>query len=403
MSLRGNLLIAQSGGPTAVINASLLGAVEQARLHPEIEGIFGAHFALAGMLADDLIDLGAQDPDNLTLVGHSPAAALGSCRQRLTPSVAEHVLGILAARNIRFLLYIGGNDSAETGHAIQTLADGRGYEMRCIGAPKTIDNDLAHMDHTPGYGSIARYVAISTQDCAYDGASIATTDQVTILEVMGRNAGWVAAAAALARRAPGDAPHLIYVPERPLIAAEMLRQVKHVVREHGYAVIVVTETVRDEHGKPWAHAWGDDGFGHPRLVGAAERMCELINESLHIKARFNKPGSLQRSAGWCVSPVDWDEAYLVGRVAVEQVVGGARDVMVTLLRQLGRSYVVATGLAPLSEIAHAERRIPASFLAESGDVSDAFLEYARPLIGGPLPGYARLAGIDLAGMQKSRR
>jgi 6-phosphofructokinase 1 len=390
MTLRGNLLVAQSGGPTAVINASLLGVVEDARRHNAIERILGARFGLAGMVEGNLHDLGAEDAAHLRAVGHSPSAALGTCRLRFSESHATRVLDVLLARNIRFFLYIGGNDSADTAHRIQMLADQRGYELRCVGVPKTIDNDLAHMDHTPGYGSIARYVAIAAQDSAYDAAAIATSDQVTILEVMGRNAGWVAAASALARRSVGDPPHLIYVPERPLVGEHMLEQVSSVVRRRGYAVIVVTETVRDEEQKPWARRTGDDGFGHPRLVGAAERMGELISEKLHLKARFNKPGSLQRAAGWCISPVDWDEAYLAGQTATAQAVDGARDVMVTLLRQPGPLYACTTGLAPLSEIAHAERRIPPHFLDDDGQVTDAFLAYARPLIGGDLPTYARL-------------
>lgn len=393
MSLRGNLLVGQSGGPTAVINASLLGIVEEARQHGEIECILGAHFGLVGLVHDDLLDLSAEDPARLLTVGHSPAAALGTCRRRFTSGDAERVLAVLSAHDVRFFLYTGGNDSADTAHQLQVLADQRGYELRCLGVPKTIDNDLAHMDHTPGYGSIARYVAIAARDCAYDAAAIATTDQVTILEVMGRNAGWVAAASALARAHPDDAPHLIYVPEHPVIEDDVVRQVRQVVKQHGYAVVVVTETIRDEHGTPWARRTGDDGFGHIRLAGAAERMAALIEEKLEFKARFNKPGSLQRSAGWCVSPVDWQEAYVAGRTAVAQAVGGARDVMVTLLRHPGSSYACTTGLAPLVEIAHAERRLPPQFLGDNAQISDAFVTYARPLIGGDLPQYAHLAGI----------
>ncbi len=393
MSLRGNLLVGQGGGPTAVINASLLGVVEEARQHSEVERILGAHFGLVGLVHDDLLDLGAEDPAHLRLVGHSPAAALGTCRRRFTSADAERALAVLAANNVRFFLYIGGNDSADTAHQLQMLAQQRGYGLRCMGVPKTVDNDLAHMDHTPGYGSIARYVAMSARDCAYDGAAIATTDQVTIIEVMGRNAGWVAAASVLARAHADDAPHLVYVPERPVTQADVERQVRQVVKTHGHAVIVATETIRDEQGTPWARPTGDDGFGHVRLSGAAERMAALIEEKLGLKARYNKPGSMQRSAGWCVSPVDWQEAYLTGKTAVAHALNGASDVMVTLLRHPGSSYACATGLAPLAEIAHAERRMPAEFLAANGQISDAFVAYARPLIGGDLPQYARLAGI----------
>ncbi len=211
---------------------------------------------------------------------------------------------------------------------------------------------------------------------------------------MGRNAGWVAAAAVLARTDTSDAPHLIYVPERPLLADAVTEQVRQVVAQHGYAVIVVAETVRDGNGQPWARQVGSDGFGHVRLVGAAERLGALIEERLGYKTRFNKPGSLQRSAGTCVSTVDWEEAYLVGQVAVARAVDGARDVMVTLLRQPGPVYRAATGLASLADVAHAERRLPPEFLDDQGRITPAFLDYVHPLIGGDLPAYARLGGRD---------
>ena len=220
--------------------------------------------------------------------------------------------------------------------------------------------------------------------------AIAVTDQVTILEVMGRNAGWVAAASALARRAPDDPPHLIYVPERPVSAAQVTQQVQQAYQRHGFVLIVTTETIRNEQGEPWARRTGDDGFGHPRLVGAAEQLGLLIEQKLGLKTRFNKPGTLQRAAGTCVSPVDWQEAYLAGQAAVQAALQGERDVMVTLVRRSGPVYACSTGLAPLSAVAHAERRLPDSFLAAGGDVTPAFLDYVRPLIGGPLPAYGEL-------------
>jgi ATP-dependent phosphofructokinase / diphosphate-dependent phosphofructokinase len=390
MALRGNALIGQGGGPTAVINASLLGIVEEARRHSEMQRIFGMRFGILGLLGDQLLDLGAENAERLRVVGHSPSAALGTCRRRFTSDDAETALSILASYDIRFFFYIGGNDSAETAHAIQAVADRHAYPLRCIGVPKTIDNDLAHMDHTPGYGSIARYMAMSARDCSYDAAAILPSDQVTILEVMGRNAGWVAAATALARTSAQDPPHAIYVPERPLSAGQVVSDVERAIRRHGYALLVATETIRDEHGKPWARRTGDDGFGHVRLSGAAERIGALVEEKLKVKARFNKPGTLQRAAGWCVSDVDWSEAYLVGKMAVQCALDGAQDVMVTLLRGPGPAYACYTGLAPLTTIAHAERRLPADFLDDEGSITAAFVAYARPLIGGDLPEYARL-------------
>lgn len=394
MALRGSLLVGQGGGPTAVINASLLGVVEKAREQKGVERVLGARFGLVGLLGNDLIDLGQQDAAHLRVVGRSPSAALGTCRRRYRPEDAGRVLETLSANEVRCFVYIGGNDSAETAHQIQMLADRQRYELACIGVPKTIDNDLAQMDHTPGYGSAARYVALAARDCAYDGAAIATTDRVTILEVMGRNAGWLAAASVLGRTAPDDAPHLVYVPEQAVVANEVVGAVKRVLARAGYCVIVVTETVRDETGAAWARGQGADEFGHVRLMGAAERLATLIEEKVGVKARFNKPGSLQRSAGWCVSGADWQEAYLVGRAAVAAAAGGARDAMVTLLRPQAPEYRCTTGLAPLAEIAHAERRLPPEFLGAPGEIAAAFEQYARPLIGEALPPYARLLSPD---------
>jgi 6-phosphofructokinase len=399
MALRGNVLIGQSGGPTAVINASLLGIVEEARQHGEVRRILGARQALEGILGDDLIDLGREDAQRLRRVGHSPSAALGTCRRPFTASDAETALSVLAAHDIRFFFYIGGNDSADTTHQIQALADKRGYALRCVGVPKTIDNDLALMDHTPGYGSIARYITIAARDTSYDAASITSLYKVIILEVMGRNAGWVTAASALARSAPEDPPHLIYLPERPVDAEQVLHDVHKTIAQHGFAVIVVTETIRDDQGDPWARGLDADGFGHVRLVGAAERMATMVEERLGVRTRYNKPGTLQRSAGICLSPVDWEEAYLVGKVAVQRAIDGACDVMVTLLRAAGPRYACDTGLAPLIDIAHAERRLPAEFLDEDGGVNAAFCDYARPLIGGELPPYAQLEGISVGSQE----
>jgi ATP-dependent phosphofructokinase / diphosphate-dependent phosphofructokinase len=394
MALRGNLLIGQGGGPTAVINASLLGVVREAQRHEEIGRILGARFGLLGLLNDDMIDLGQENDDVLERVARTPASALGTCRRRFSPADAGRALAALAAHDVRYFLYIGGNDSADTAHQIQMHADAQAYPLCCIGVPKTTDNDLALMDHTPGYGSIARYVAMATQDVACDAAAIVSSYQVTLLEVMGRNAGWVAAASALARRHESDAPDLILVPELPVIADDVVRRVQNAVDQWDSAVVVVTETVRDEHGEPWARASGRDDFGHPRLAGAAERLSELISERTGLQTRFNKPGTLQRSAGACVSPVDWEEARLAGEHAVAVAVSGARDMMVTLVRPPAPVYQCSLGVAPLNDVAHAERRLPPEFLTETGEITPAFLSWLRPLVGGDLPGYARLAGME---------
>ena len=395
-------MVGQGGGPTAVINASLFGVVQEALQHDEIGRILGARFGLLGLLNDDLLDLGREDAGLLQRVAHTPASALGTCRRRFSPVDAERALAVLAAHDVRYFLYIGGNDSADTAHQIQLYADAHGYPICCMGVPKTTDNDLAMMDHTPGYGSIARYVAMATQDIACDAAAIVTSYQVTILEVMGRNAGWVAAASALARREDGDAPHLILVPEQPVVADEVVRRVQSIVERRGNAVVVVTETVRDEQGQPWARATGRDDFGHVRLAGAAERLSDLIIERTGLQTRFNKPGTLQRSAGACISPVDWAEAYAAGEHATTAAVSGARDMMVTLERPPSSDYLCVFGLAPLADVAHAERRLPPHFFTDTGDVTAGFVSWLRPLVGGDLPDYARLPGMEGMGRAKSQ-
>jgi len=393
MTLAANLLVGQSGGPTAVINCSLAGIVEEALQQPEIKGIYGLRRGLEGLLAGDLLDIRQEAPETIQGLRTTPSAALGSCRRKLQPQDTARALEVLRFFGIRYFLYIGGNDSADTSHRLALAAQEAGYPLRVIGVPKTIDNDLPEMDHTPGYPSIARYVAIATREAGLDAEATATVDPVRILEVMGRNAGWVAAAAALGKEAQEEAPHLIYVPERPFSADRFLADVQAVYRRLGRVVIVLTETVRDERGIPWAMAPERDAFGHPRLEGAAQRLCRLIRERLDLRARFDKPGTLQRVSALCASPVDQEEAYMVGVAAVRAALAGETDKMVTLIRVSKEPYRCRTGLAPLAAIANAERHMPDHFLNQEGNfVTEAFLAYARPLLGGPLPRYVRLRG-----------
>jgi 6-phosphofructokinase 1 len=321
----------------------------------------------------------------------SPAAALGTGRRQLSEADLHQSLRVIRRAGAAYLILIGGNDSADTSARLSAAAAASGAALTVVGVPKTIDNDLPEMDHTPGYPSVARYVAMATRDTAADARSTAGIDPVVILEVMGRNSGWIAAAASLARRGPGDAPHLIYTPERPLSAGQLLADVKACHQANGHVVIVVTETVRDERGQPWASAPEMDAFGHPRLVGAAERLCALVRGELGLRARFNKPGTLQRSSSVCASELDRREAYAVGAAAVQaalQVQGGQ---MVTLLRLPGEPYRSFTALAPLEAIANRERHMPDAYLAAAGnDVTPAFVEYLRPLLGGRVPAYPRL-------------
>ena len=394
MTLKGNALVGQSGGPTAVINASLAGVVEQAKLHPEIGEIYGAIHGVQGILDEELCDLRAETDETIALLSTTPAAALGSCRKKLTGADYACLLAVFRAHDIRFFFYIGGNDSADTSHKVGKLAHESGWEMRVIGVPKTVDNDLGYTDHCPGYGSVARFNALAVQGSGLDTAAMSTVDTVKIFETMGRNAGWITAATALAREQSGDPPHLIYLPERVFAPERFLADVKRVVDRGNGCVIAVCEGLRDAEGQPivtFKHAVGTDSFGHKQLGGVGEFLVELIATELGIKARADKSGTIQRSFGAAQSVVDATEAKLAGGAAVRRACEGITDQMITLVRTSNDPYRCETGTAPLADVANAERPVPAEFINAAGnDVTPAFLDYARPLIGGPLPPVARL-------------
>ncbi len=390
---KGNLLIGQSGGATAVINASLAGAVQEALRSDQIDGIYGALHGIEGVLARQIIDLRAQSSETWTQIQTTPSAALGSCRYKLQPEDPQRALETLRALNVRCFLYIGGNDSADTAHHIALAARESDYDLRVIGIPKTIDNDLPITDHCPGYGSAARFIALATMDSALCTEAIPHHFPVKIIEVMGRNAGWLAAASALGKERPEDAPHLIYVPERPFSRERFLADVRAVYQAVGYVVVVVAETIRDEQGQQLGSigAQGTDAFGHALLSGTAQTLVELVKRELGLRARFDKPGDLQRMSSVATSSVDREEAYLVGQMAVRHALEGISDKMVTLVRQPGPRYACETGLADLAAIANTQRLLPDEYMNESDTgVSPAFYEYALPLIGEALPRHVRL-------------
>jgi len=397
----GKLLVGQAGGATAVINSSLVGVIEEARRSQRFDAVWGMRRGAEGALEGEFVDLTSLDPNTLTALAATPGAALGSSRHRMTDGDAERVLDLCRRNDIRAVLYIGGNDSADTVHRLATTAAARGQELRSIAVPKTIDNDLPVTDHCPGYGSIARYVASATMDSAKDTESMPTMYPVKIIEVMGRDAGWVAAASALGKRTAQDAPHLVYVPERPLSSEQFVRDVQRVYGEVGHVVAVVTETMRDERGEPFADprsSAGTDAFGHPLLRGTADTMVRLVQDELGLRARYDKPGGLQRMAMWCASSVDLAEAAECGRAAVRLVLDGVTDRMVTLVRDTDEPYRWSTSWAPLTLIANRQKLLPDEFLTGDGrGVTDAFRRYAMPLLGpDPLPEYVRLpAGIGV--------
>jgi 6-phosphofructokinase 1 len=396
--LKGNLVVAQSGGPTAVINASVAGVAEEAFKHADvITGVYGSLHGIEGILYEELIDLGQEDRATIHRLVETPSAALGSCRHKLTEADYERILEVFRAHNIRYFFYIGGNDSMDTANRVWRLGAETGYEVRAIGIPKTIDNDLAYTDHCPGYGSVARWVASSVRDAGLDTEAIGVVDRVKIVEIMGRNAGWITAATALARDHENAAPHLIYVPEKPLNIDRFLGDVQNVVDRLGYCLITVCEGVRGEDGKPLmasTSAVDVDSFGHAQMGGVADYLCKVIASRLKLKARFDKPGTIQRVSALLASPVDRQEAYGVGVEAVRQAIAGVSGKMVTIERVSDEPYESRFGLVDLELVANAERLMPADYLNEAGnDVTEAFLRYARPLIGGPLPQYAYLRKV----------
>jgi len=393
MPLKGNLLVGQSGGPTAVINSSLVGVIEEALKHPEIEAIYGCVHGVQGLLREEIVDLRKEKPGTLKRLKTTPSAALGSCRYKLKADDPERLLQVLQAHNIRYLLYIGGNDSAETGHLVGDLAHEKGYELRVMGVPKTVDNDLEYTDHCPGYGSVARFIAAAAMDAGKDSEAIGVVDNVKIIETMGRNAGWITAAAALGKREERDAPHLICLPEVPFEPDRFLSAVQNAYDRLGYCVVSACEGLRDAEGKEVVaskRAIDTDAFGHRQLGGVGDFLCDLIATNLKIKARYDKPGTIQRMSSALASKVDLEEAYLVGKAAVRSAVQGVDGQMVTLVRESADPYRCTTGLAPLEKVAAAEKKLPPDFISPDGTfVTQAFLDYARPLVGG-LPKYARL-------------
>ena len=385
--------MAQSGGPTAVINSSVAGVIQQAGKHECIEEIYGGLNGIFGILNEELIDL--QDETNRAIEGlkYSPAAALGTCRYKIDfkrkPEQAaqdmNRLFEVFQAHNIRYFFYAGGNDSQDTAHKIHEEAIKRGYEMRIIGIPKTIDNDLPHTDHCPGYGSVIKYNGASVMEIAIDVGSMATDDGACcIIEVMGRSAGWIAAGAVLARRHADDAPHIILLPEIPLNEEGFLQRVQETVDRINYCVVVVGEGLRNQAGEEVAADKSRlDAFGHPVLSGAAEHLEHLVSEKLKLKARSVKLGYAQRAASHFASATDSLEASACGEEAVKAAVDGQSGYMVKIVRVQNNPYKWSLGLQPLGDIANVEHLVPREWISEDGFMpNEKFIEYARPLIEG---------------------
>src|SRR6266404_5049592 len=391
--LVGNLLVAQSGGPTAVINASLAGVIQEAGRHECVEQIYGAVHGILGVLNEELIDINEEKAKTIEGLKYTPAAALGTCRYKLdfknNPEQAakdmDRLFEVFQAHNIRYFFYIGGNDSQDTAHKIHEQAIARGFEVRVNGVPKTIDNDLPHTDHCPGYGSVIKYNGATVMEIAIDIGGMATDGGTCcLIEVMGRSAGWIAAGTVLARRSPDDAPHIILIPEVPFEQDRFLARVKETVVALKYCIVVVGEGLKNAAGEEIAADKTKlDAFGHPVLSGAAERLADIVAENLHFKTRTVKLGYAQRAAAHCASETDVEEAAACGEAAVRVAVHGKSGYMVKLVRLQSKPYKWTTDLQPLGDIANVEHLIPRDWISEDGFLpNEKFIEYARPLIEG---------------------
>lgn len=389
------LVVGQSGGPTAVINESLAGVIGAAMsAGGEVGDILGLAHGVEGLLEGNFRNLRRQAPDFLRSLRETPSSILGSCRYRLRDADFEPALTALRVVGARYFVYIGGNDSADTTHRLALAARAANYDLRCVGVPKTVDNDLVGMDHCPGYGSAARYVAISTMEACRDTEAMRRSDPVKLIEVAGRHAGWIAAASALGRRAPEEGPHLVYLPERPVDAEQVVHDVAGAHREFGHVVVVLSENQPESNGAVLGSGGLPhhvDPFGHTYFQSPAQFLARALGQQLGLRARWEKPGTMQRTSTAHRSQVDADEALELGREAVRMALAGMSDCMAIIQRESDHPYRSSLGIAPLSAIANAQRVLPAEFISEpSSGLTHAYRQYAEPLLGGPLPNHARL-------------
>ena len=395
-AVKGNCIVAQSGGPTAVISASVCGVVQEAAKHKDVfTGIIGSHNGIVGVLQERLFDLAKEPAENIEGLTSTPSSALGSCRYQLkdlTSSRADYqrILEVFKAHNIRYFFYIGGNDSMDTADKVNKLAADTGYDLVAIGVPKTIDNDLAETDHCPGYGSVAKYLATAVMEAGKDTEAMYTADTCTVLEVMGRNAGWIAAATGVARRVHQDAPHLIYLPEVPFKVEHFIQDVKDVLDDLGRCVIVTGEGLVDQNGAYVTEMGGQfnkDSFGHAQLGGVGELLRQIVENEVGVKCRTNKLGTCQRNAMHFASATDVNEARMCGQAAVQAAMDGHNGKMITLLRQGdSQHYKCTTGMADLSLIANGEKKVPGEFINDRGNfITEAMKQYVIPLMHGQAP------------------
>ena len=408
MSIK-NAFYAQSGGVTAVINASACGLIETARQHNDkIAHVYAGRNGIIGALTEDLIDTNVESAEDIAALRYTPSGAFGSCRYKLKSfeenrAEYERLIAVFKAHNIGYFFYNGGGDSQDTTHKLSQLSESLGHDLRCIGIPKTVDNDLPLTDNCPGFGSVAKYVAVSIREAGFDVASMArTSTKVFVLEVMGRHAGWIAAAGGLAAEKEGDSPHIILFPERVFDQEKFLSKVDETVKKHGFCCIVVSEGVKNADGKFLAEAGTHDAFGHAQLGGVAPVVADMIKTKFGYKYHWAVADYLQRAARHIASKTDVEQAYAVGKAAVEFALKGKNAVMPAIVRGKGKRYSWKISEAKLADVANVEKMMPRNYITQDGfHITDKAKEYFAPLIQGEdypaykngIPQYARLKKV----------
>ncbi len=404
-----NALYAQSGGVTSVINATACGVIQTARQHKDqIAHVYAARNGIIGALTEDLIDTSHESDADIAALRHTPAGAFGSCRHKLGSfekhrAQYERLIEVFSAHNIRYFFYNGGGDSQDTAHKVSQIGQHLGYPITCIGIPKTIDNDLPLTDNSPGFGSVAKYVAVSIREAGLDVASMAlTSTKVFILEVMGRHAGWIAASGALAAENENDAPHIILFPEVAFNSKAFLERVQQCVKKYGHCAIVASEGIRNEDGSFISESGLVDAFGHKQLGGVAPVLARLIKDQLGYKYHWALSDYLQRSARHIASKTDVEQAYALGKKAVEFALSGKNAVMPIIVRESNTPYRWSIGEAPLEKVANVEVGMPKDYITDDGFwITEKCREYLEPLIQGEdyppyqhgLPHYVKLKNI----------